>query len=127
MSEYPSNYRYTKDHEWVALDGDVAMIGITDYAQGELGDIIYLELPAEGSRIEKGDPFSTVEAVKTVEEIYSPVSGEIREVNALLEDEPERVNQSPFDDGWLVKIHIDDESELDELMDAEAYLAMVGE
>lgn len=127
MSEYPSNYRYTKDHEWVALEGDVATIGITDYAQGELGDIIYLELPAEGSRIEKGDPFSTVEAVKTVEEIYSPVSGEIREVNALLEDEPEKVNESPFDDGWLVKIHIDDESELDELMDAEAYLAMVGE
>lgn len=127
MSDYPSEYRYTNDHEWIAVEGDTATIGITDYAQGELGDIIYLELPEAGTHMSKGDPFGTVEAVKTVEEVYVPVTGEVIEVNGALEDRPELVNESAFVDGWLVRIKMSDPSELDELMDDEAYLAMVGE
>jgi len=127
VREYPSHYRYSKYHEWVELEGDTITIGITDYAQGELGDIIYLELPEAGARIEIGEPFGTVEAVKTVEEIYAPVTGEVLEVNTALDDEPERVNRSPFGDGWLIKMRVEDGSPLDDLMDADAYLAMVGE
>ncbi len=127
MSDYPSEYRYTNDHEWIAVEGDTATIGITEYAQGELGDIIYLELPEAGTHMSKGDPFGTVEAVKTVEEVYIPVTGEVVEVNAALEDRPELVNESAFVDGWLVRIKMSDPSELDDLMDDEAYLAMVGE
>jgi len=127
VSDYPSEYRYTNDHEWIAVEGDTATIGITEYAQGELGDIIYLELPEAGTHMSKGDPFGTVEAVKTVEEVYIPVTGEVVEVNAALEDRPELVNESAFVDGWLVRIKMSDPSELDDLMDDEAYLAMVGE
>ncbi len=127
MSDHPSENRYTSDHEWIAVEGETATIGITEYAQGELGDIIYIELPEPGTHMSKGDPFGTVEAVKTVEEIYSPVTGEVVEINGDLEDRPELVNQSAFDDGWLVRIKMSDPSELEEHMDDEAYLAMVGE
>ncbi len=127
MSDYPSENRYTKDHEWIAVEGDTATIGITDYAQGELGDIIYIELPEPGTHVSKGDPFGTVEAVKTVEEIYAPVTGEVIEINEDLEDRPELVNQAVFDDGWFLRIKMSDPSELEEHMDDETYLAMVGE
>ena len=119
--------KFTKDHEWIAVEGEIATIGITDYAQGELGDIIFIELPEPGTYMSKGDPFGTVEAVKTVEEIYAPVTGEVIEINGDLEDRPELVNQSAFDEGWLVRIKMSDPSELEEQMDDESYLAMVGE
>lgn len=127
MSDYPAEFRYTNDHEWVSVEGDTATIGITDYAQGELGDIIYLELPENNTHVSKGDPFGTVEAVKTVEEIYAPVTGEVVDINGALEDKPELVNQDAFAEGWLVRIKMSDPSELEELMDAEGYQAMVGE
>jgi len=115
VSNYPSEHRYTKDHEWVALDGDLVTIGITEFAQGELGDVIFVELPEIGLRLKPGEPFGTIEAVKTVEEIFSPVSGEVVEINGELEGQPELVNQDPFGAGWFVKIKIDDAVELDEL------------
>lgn len=127
MALTPENLRYSKEDEWVKLDGDVATIGITDYAQGELGDIIYLELPEVGTHVGKGDPFGTVEAVKTVEEIYAPVTGEVLEINDGLEEHPEQVNQSAFHEGWLVRIKMSDPSELEALMDSEGYLELVGE
>lgn len=127
MSEYPASYKYSKDHEWVSLEGDVATVGITDYAQGELGDIIYLELPEVGQSLAAGESFGTVEAVKTVEELFAPVDGEILEVNAGLTDKPELVNQSPFEEGWLLKFRVEDSARIEALMDREAYLDMVGE
>ena len=127
MSEIPKQLRYTKEHEWVSVSGDTATIGITDYAQGELGDIIFLELPELGETFAKGEPFGTVEAVKTVEEIYAPVGGELIAINERLADEPELVNDSPFGDGWLIKLRMKDPAELTQLMDAAAYRALVGE
>jgi glycine cleavage system H protein len=127
VSNYPSNNRYTKDHEWIAQDGDLVTLGITEFAQGELGDVIFVELPEAGLKLAPGEPFGTIEAVKTVEEIFSPLSGEVVEVNGEREGQPELVNQDPFGAGWFVKIRISDSSELDGLMDTEAYLAMVGE
>ena len=127
MSEIPKQLRYTKEHEWVSVSGDTATIGITDYAQGELGDIIFLELPELGETFAKGESFGTVEAVKTVEEIYAPVAGELIAINERLADEPELVNHSPFGDGWLIKLRMKDPAELTQLMDAAAYQAMVGE
>lgn len=127
MSDIPAELHYTKEHEWVSVTGDVATIGITDYAQGELGDIIYLELPEAGTHVGKGDPFGTVEAVKTVEEIYAPVTGEVLEINGALEAHPELANQSPYHDGWLVRIKMSDPSELEQLLDSEAYREQVGD
>ena len=127
MSEIPKQLRYTKEHEWVSVSGDTATIGITDYAQGELGDIIFLELPELGETFAKGEPFGTIEAVKTVEEIYAPVGGELIAINERLADEPELVNHSPFGDGWLIKLRMKDPAELTQLMDAAAYQALVGE
>lgn len=127
MSDIPGQLRYTKEHEWVSVEGTIATIGITDYAQGELGDIIYLELPESGTHVGKGDPFGTVEAVKTVEEIYAPVTGEVVETNGGLEEHPELVNQSPYAEGWLVRIRMSDPSELDQLLDSEGYREQVGD
>lgn len=127
MSDIPAELHYTKEHEWVSAAGSVATIGITDYAQGELGDIIFLELPEPGTHVGKGDPFGTVEAVKTVEEIYAPVTGEILEINGELEEHPEQVNQAPYHDGWLVRIKMSDPSELEQLLDSEAYREQVGD
>lgn len=127
MSDIPGQLRYTKEHEWVSVEGTIATIGITDYAQGELGDIIYLELPESGTHVGKGDPFGTVEAVKTVEEIYAPVTGEVVETNGALEEHPELVNQSPYAEGWLVRIRMSDPSELDQLLDSEGYREQVGD
>lgn len=127
MSAYPDELRYTKEHEWLRLEDGVATLGITDYAQGELGDIIFVELPQPGDRLAVGQAFGTVEAVKTVEEIYSPVDGEVMETNAALEGAPELVNKEPYGGGWMVKIKLADAVQLDALMDSAAYRDLIGE
>ncbi|MDP8207653.1 MAG: glycine cleavage system protein GcvH [Candidatus Electryonea clarkiae] len=121
MSQIPKDCKYTEEHEWVKMEGDIATMGITDYAQGELGDVVFLELPEEGDILKLGEAFGSIEAVKTVADLYSPVSGEVVGVNSELEDTPENVNQDPFGEGWLIKIKISDSAELDGLMDASAY------
>jgi glycine cleavage system H protein len=123
----PEELKYSKDHEWIRVDGDVSTIGITDYAQGELGDVVYVEMPEAGTLISKGESFGTIEAVKAVSEVYSPVSGEIVEINDKLEGEPALVNQSPYSDGWMIKLKLTDPDELSDLMDAAAYKEMIGE
>ncbi|MCS4486856.1 glycine cleavage system protein GcvH [Staphylococcus americanisciuri] len=123
----PSNLKYSKEHEWVKVEGNTAIIGITDFAQNELGDIVFVELPEVDDEVSEGDTFGSVESVKTVSELYSPVSGKIVEVNENLEDEPEAVNESPYENAWMVKVELTDESELDALMDAASYEAMIGE
>jgi len=122
----PNDLKYSKDHEWIRVEGDKVVVGITDYAQGELGDVVFVELPEIGKKIEKGEAFGTIEAVKAVSDLYCPVSGEIAEINDKLEGDPALVNQSPYEDGWMVKVLVSDMSELDELMDATAYKEMVG-
>jgi glycine cleavage system H protein len=122
----PAELKYTKDHEWVKVEGDIAVIGITDYAQGELGDVVYVELPEVGSTFEKEESFGTIEAVKAVADIFCPLSGEFVEVNEAIQDAPEIVNQDPYGKGWMVKIKISDSAQLDEFMDAEAYKALIG-
>jgi len=117
----PENLKYTKDHEWIKLDGDVAVVGITDFAQGELGDIVFVEIETVGETLSQGDVFGTIEAVKTVSDMFIPVSGEVIEVNPKIEDSPEVVNKDPYGDGWLIKIKVNNPSELDSLLDAAAY------
>ncbi len=117
----PENLKYTKDHEWIRVEGNEAYVGITDYAQGELGDIVFIEIETEGEALEKEEVFGTIEAVKTVSDMFMPVSGEVLEVNQKLEDSPEVVNKDPYGDGWLIKIGLKDEAELNELLDADAY------
>ncbi len=119
--ETPADLRYSEEHEWVRMEGDVATIGITAYAQDSLGDIVFVELPAAGRSLAVGDGFGVVESVKAVSDVYSPVSGEIVEVNATLETAPEQVNTAPYSDGWMIKVRISDPSALNKLMDAEAY------
>lgn len=122
---YPSDLKYTKDHEWVKVEGDTAWVGITDYAQGELGDIVYVEIETQGETLAKEEVFGTIEAVKTVSDLFMPVSGEVIEVNGGLEDAPESINADPYGN-WMIKIKISDSAELDELLTAEAYAEMVG-
>jgi len=117
----PAELKYTSDHEWVKVEGDLATVGITDYAQGELGDVVFVELPELGMEVSKGESFGTIEAVKAVADLFSPLSGEVMDINESLEDAPETVNKSPFGDGWMVKIKISDTSELDGMMNADAY------
>lgn len=121
----PGNLKYTNDHEWALVDGDVATIGITEYAAGELGDVVYVELPSIGDTALKGDSIGTIEAVKTVADIYSPVSGEVVEVNEALADTSELVNKDPYGEGWIVKIKLSDPSELDDLLSPEDYKKLV--
>lgn len=121
----PENLKYTKDHEWVKADGDIVLIGITDYAQSELGDIVFVEIETEGETLEKEETFGTVEAVKTVSDLFMPVSGEIIEKNTALDDEPEIVNKDPYVGGWMVKVKMSNPSELNELLDAAAYKAII--
>ena len=127
MSHSPDDLRYTNDHEWIRLEDGIGVLGITDYAQGELGDIIFVELPEAGARFDVGQAFGTVEAVKTVEEFYSPLDCEILEVNEALENAPELVNQEPYGDGWLLKIRIEEPQQLDALLDSVAYQKLIGE
>jgi len=119
------NLRYTETHEWIKVEEDIAVIGITDYAQHELGDIVYVELPENGDDVSKGDAFGSIEAVKAVEDIISPLSGEIIEANSNLEDNPELINSSAFEDGWIIKIRMSDKSELESLIDAAAYSEII--
>jgi len=121
----PDSLKYTKDHEWLKIEGDEAYIGITDFAQGELGDIVFVEIETEGEQLAKEEVFGTIEAVKTVSDLYMPVSGEVLEVNSKLEDTPEIINQDPYGDGWLIKIKIENASEVDALLDAAAYKEQV--
>jgi len=121
----PSELRYTEEHEWVSVDDDIATIGITDYAQGELGDIVYLELPDVETIVEQMDVLGTIEAVKTVAELFTPISGEVVEVNLKLEDEPEVVNHDPYHEGWLVRIKMNDSSEIENLLTSEDYNLLI--
>jgi glycine cleavage system H protein len=122
----PTNLKYTKDHEWVRVEGDVAVIGITDFAQQELGDIVYVEIETVGETLEKEEVFGSVEAVKTVSDLFMPLSGEVLELNENLDANPELVNTDPYNDGWMVKVKISDQSELDDLLDSDAYSALIG-
>ena len=117
----PKNLKYTNDHEWVKVDGDIATIGITDFAQGELGDIVYVEVETLEETLDKEEVFGTVEAVKTVSDLFMPISGKILEFNESLETNPEKVNDNPYEDGWMIKMKISDASELDELLSPQDY------
>lgn len=122
----PTNLKYTKEHEWILIEGDVATIGITDFAQGELGDIVYVEIETVGETLSKDEVFGSVEAVKTVSDLFMPVSGEILEFNEALEGNPESVNKDPYGEGWMIKVRVSDLGEVNSLMDAEAYQGLVG-
>ena len=122
----PENLKFTKDHEWIRVEGDVAFIGVTDYAQSNLGDIVFVEVETVGEEMEKGEAFGNVEAVKAVEELYMPVGGEILEFNESLEDAPEHVNKDPYGDGWMIKVKLSDPAELDDMLDVEAYKELIG-
>ncbi|MBS1628253.1 MAG: glycine cleavage system protein GcvH [Bacteroidetes bacterium] len=123
---FPANLRYTKDHEWVKLEGNIATIGITDFAQHELGDIVYVDIATLGKDVNAEEVFGTVEAVKTVSDLFMPVTGKVIEVNTLLEKQPEAVNNDPYKSGWMVKVEVKNTADVDALMDAAAYTSMVG-
>src|SRR3979411_1503577 len=123
---YPNDFRYTKEHEWVRVEGDIGVIGITDHAQKELGDIVYVDLPKVGAKVEKGKTLGSVESVKAVSDIYAPVSGEVVEVNALLATAPEKLNEDPHGDAWLVRIKLSSPDEIKQLLSAEDYQKYVG-
>ena len=122
---FPTNLKYTKDHEWISIEGGIATIGVTDFAQQELGDIVYVEIDSKGKALAKDAVFGTIEAVKTVSDLFLPVAGTVTEVNPILENEPEKVNSDPYGEGWIIKIKADDPDELNQLMDAEAYGELV--
>lgn len=122
----PADLKYTKDHEWVRVEGDTATVGVTDYAQSELGDIVYIEIETEGESLDQEEVFGTVEAVKTVSDLFMPVSGEVVAVNESLADNPETVNNDPYGDGWMIKIKLSDSAQLDDLLSADDYKAEVG-
>lgn len=122
----PQELKYTKDHEWVRIEGDIATIGITDFAQGELGDIVYVEVETVDETLEREEIFGTVEAVKTVSDLFLPLSGEIVEFNTSLEDEPEKVNTDPYGEGWMIKLKISDASQVEDLLSAEEYSDIIG-
>jgi len=122
----PADLKYTSDHEWIKLEGDVATIGVTDFAQGELGDIVYVEIETEGDSLDKGEVFGTVEAVKTVSDLFMPLKGEVIEVNEGIEGEPESVNNDPYGAGWMIKVKVDDLTEVEALLSADDYKAEIG-
>ena len=122
----PENLKFTKDHEWIKIEGDIATVGITDFAQGELGDIVYVEIETEGEELDREEVFGSVEAVKTVSDLFMPLSGEVVEVNEDLLDAPESVNSNPYEAGWMIKIKLSDTSEIDDLLSAESYKDLVG-
>ncbi|SES23116.1 glycine cleavage system protein GcvH [Salisediminibacterium halotolerans] len=123
----PQELKYSKEHEWVKVDGNKVVIGITEHAQDELGDIVFVELPEKGDQLTVDEPFGSVESVKTVSELYAPVSGEVLDVNSELEDSPEFVNESPYEKAWMVVVELSDASQLDALMDADTYKQMISE
>ena len=122
----PEELKYTKDHEWISIDGEIATVGITDYAQGELGDIVYVEVETVDESLKQEEVFGSVEAVKTVSDLFIPVSGKVIEVNQKIEDSPEIINEDPYGDGWIIKMEIDDDNELNDLLDADAYAKLIG-
>lgn len=122
----PQNLKYTKDHEWVSVDGDIATIGITAFAQGELGDIVYVDIETEGETLDQEEVFGSVEAVKTVSDLFMPVSGEIVEFNSELESNPELVNTDPYGKGWMIKVKMSNPTEVNDLLDADGYAALIG-
>lgn len=121
----PAELRYTKEHEWVQIDGNVATVGITDYAQGELGDIVFVELPDIGAEVTQMEAFGTIEAVKAVSELYSPLSGKVAEINSALDDDPMIINRDPYGEGWMLKLEIGDPSQLEQLLDASGYKGVI--
>lgn len=121
----PAELKYTSEHEWIRVEGDEIVVGVTDFAQGELGDVVFIEIETEGETLSKGDTFGTIEAVKTVSDLYMPVDGEVTEVNPALEDTPELVNSEPFEGGWMIKVKMSDTSQLDDLLSADAYEALI--
>jgi glycine cleavage system H protein len=122
---FPSNLKYTKDHEWISIDGEIATIGISDFAQSELGDIVYVDINTKGKALEADAVFGTVEAVKTVSDLFLPVAGTVTEINPILESQPEKVNSDPYGDGWMVKMKVDNKDDINNLMDVEAYQKLV--
>ena len=125
--DFPEELKYTEEHEWVMVEGDLAIVGITDFAQDALGDVVFVELPEVGAQVEAGKAFGVVESVKAVSDIYAPVSGTVEEINDELPDAPEIINTSPYEDGWMVKIRMADTGEVDDLLDAEGYQAFISE
>ena len=123
---FPTDVKYTSEHEWIRLEGDEAVVGISDYAQEQLGDIVFVDITTEGETLEKGETFGTIEVVKTVSDLFMPVGGEVLTVNPKLEEQPELVNQDPYGEGWLIRIKPTDVSEMDDLLDAEAYKQILG-
>ena len=123
---FPDNLKYTKEHEWIRLEGDTGIVGITDYAQGELGDVVFVELPVQGKQVKQGESFGTIEAVKAVSDLFAPVSGEVIETNTELEKAPELINKEPYTKGWIIKLKIQSKSELNNLLDVKAYRDLVG-
>ncbi len=122
---FPEQLKYTKDHEWVRIDGNVGTIGITEYAQGELGDIVFVELPSVGKGVEAGQTFGTVEAVKAVSDLYSPVTGTVKDINKEIQDSPELVNKEPYERGWMIKVTLSDPDQVKNLLDVEAYKKLI--
>jgi glycine cleavage system H protein len=125
--EFPSNVKYTSEHEWIRFDGDVAYVGITDYAQDQLGDIVFVDIPTVGETLAKGDTFGTIEVVKTISDLFLPVGGEVLEQNEALADNPALVNTDPYGEGWIIKLNATDPAEAEDLLDAEAYKTLVNE
>ncbi|KOY52036.1 glycine cleavage system protein GcvH [Polaribacter dokdonensis] len=121
----PATLKYTKDHEWIKIEGNIATVGITDFAQGELGDIVYVDVDTLDDTVEEGEVFGSVEAVKTVSDLFMPLTGEVIEFNDELEDDPELVNSDPYEKGWMIKLEISDESQIQDLLDAEAYKSLI--
>jgi glycine cleavage system H protein len=122
----PEHLRYTDDHEWVEVENGIATVGITDYAQSELGDIVYVEMPEIGTQVDQGKAFGLIEAVKTVADLYAPLSGEVVDINPLLSENPELINNSVYEEGWIIRVRVDDDSELESLLDAQAYADHIG-
>lgn len=122
---FPEKLKYTKDHEWIRIEGSIGIVGITDYAQGELGDVVFVELPAVGKKVEFGQAFGTVEAVKAVSDLYSPVTGEVTDVNKEIQDSPELVNKEPYERGWMIKVQLANAGEVKNLLDVEAYKKLI--
>lgn len=123
----PDNVKYTKDHEWVRVEGNIGTIGVTDYAQGELGDVVFVDIDADLKEISKGDSFGTIEAVKTVGDLFAPFNGKVTEINKKLSDSPETVNTDPFGDGWMIKAEISNIADLSDLLNADSYKALIGQ
>ena len=125
--QFPEEFRYTKDHEWIKLEGDLATVGVTDFAQRELGDIVYVEIETQGESVEQGEVFGTVEAVKTVSDLFMPATGVVEEVNEALQSEPELVNSDPYGKGWMIRIRLENKADFDNLLSAQEYAEMVGQ